>query len=71
MVGLLEVKVDLKSMIKLYRVFDTGDGGALFRAACRMGLEVIVSKRMNSHYRPVRAPIKCGSRFGTVLLRAF
>ncbi len=30
---------------------DTDDGAALFRAACRMGLEGIVSKRMASTYR--------------------
>jgi bifunctional non-homologous end joining protein LigD len=38
---------------------DTGDGAALFRAACRMGLEGIVSKKMASTYRP--GPKACRS----------
>ena len=33
---------------------DEGDGEALFRAACRMGLEGIVSKRAQSRYRSGR-----------------
>ena len=33
---------------------DAGDGAALFRAACRMGLEGIVSKRVDSIYRSGR-----------------
>jgi bifunctional non-homologous end joining protein LigD len=37
----------------------TGDGAALFRAACRMGLEGIVSKKMSSTYRP--GPKACRS----------
>ena len=37
----------------------TDDGAALFRAACRMGLEGIVSKRMASTYRP--GPKACRS----------
>jgi ATP-dependent DNA ligase len=32
--------------------YDTGDGPSLFRAACDMGLEGIVSKRADSKYRP-------------------
>lgn len=31
---------------------DDGDGAALFDAACRMGLEGLVSKRLDSLYRP-------------------
>jgi ATP-dependent DNA ligase len=30
---------------------DAGDGDALFRAACRMGLEGIISKKLTSSYR--------------------
>ena len=37
----------------------TDDGAALFRAACRMGLEGIVSKRMVCTYRP--GPKACRS----------
>lgn len=36
---------------------DTGDGAALFRAACKMGLEGIVSKRAESRYMP--GPKRC------------
>ena len=39
--------------------YDTGDGPALFRAACDMGLEGIISKRAESKYRP--GPKKCES----------
>ena len=38
-----------------YCEHDDGDGTALFRAACRMGLEGIVSKRAWSLYRPGRS----------------
>jgi bifunctional non-homologous end joining protein LigD len=34
---------------------DDGDGEALFRAACRMGMEGIVSKRLSSIYRSGRS----------------
>jgi ATP-dependent DNA ligase len=34
---------------------DDGDGEALFRAACRMGMEGIVSKRVSSTYRSGRS----------------
>ena len=33
---------------------DEGDGEALFRAACRMGLEGIISKKLDSRYRSGR-----------------
>lgn len=36
---------------------DEGDGEALFQAACRMGLEGIVSKKITSPYRP--GPKRC------------
>lgn len=38
---------------------DKGDGAALFRAACNMGLEGIVSKRAASRYMP--GPKRCQS----------
>jgi ATP-dependent DNA ligase len=51
---------------------DAGDGDALFRAACRMGLEGIVSKKTTSAYRSgkckawvkVKNPIAPGYRRG-------
>jgi ATP-dependent DNA ligase len=36
---------------------DAGDGAALFRAACKIGLEGIVSKKADSRYRP--GPKRC------------
>jgi bifunctional non-homologous end joining protein LigD len=33
-----------------------GDGETVFRHACKLGLEGIVSKRKNSHYRYGRSP---------------
>jgi ATP-dependent DNA ligase len=33
-----------------------GDGGTVFRHACKLGLEGIVSKRKNSAYRSGRSP---------------
>lgn len=35
---------------------DAGDGAALFRAACKMGLEGIVSKKITSRYKPGPKP---------------
>ena len=32
----------------------SGDGRMIFERACMMGLEGIVSKRLNSPYRPAR-----------------
>lgn len=43
----------------IHAVDDTGDGPALFRAECDMGLEGTVSKRSQSTYRP--GPKKCAS----------
>ncbi len=37
-----------------YCEHDDGDGEALFQAACRMGLEGIISKRADSRYRSGR-----------------
>ena len=34
----------------------TGDGATIFRHACGMDLEVIVSKRLGSRYRSGRSP---------------
>jgi bifunctional non-homologous end joining protein LigD len=34
--------------------YDAGDGGALFRAACKLGLEGLVSKRVESRYHSGR-----------------
>jgi bifunctional non-homologous end joining protein LigD len=36
--------------------FITGDGGTVFRGACEMALEGIVSKRLGSTYRAGRSP---------------
>ena len=33
-----------------------GDGGTVFRPACKLGLEGIVSKRKDSAYRSGRSP---------------
>jgi bifunctional non-homologous end joining protein LigD len=33
-----------------------GDGGTVFRHACKLGLEGVVSKRKESHYRSGRSP---------------
>jgi bifunctional non-homologous end joining protein LigD len=55
---LIERKAKLARLLKGRSVgihlchHDAGDGAALFRAACGMGLEGIVSKKADSRYRP-------------------
>ena len=51
-VGLKKMRRQLASICLIEH--DEGDGEALFRAACRMGLEGIVSKRAQSRYRSGR-----------------
>ena len=45
-------------------------GDLVFRQACKMGLEGIVSKRLGSHYRSGRSPDWLSSRTRTRLQRS-
>jgi len=42
--------------IVLNEHFEEEDGAAVYRAACQLGCEGIVSKRLGSPYRPGRSP---------------